>query len=339
MEKYMRRWRVEQFGKHNLKLESVPVPQPGRGEILVRVAAVSLNYRDKMNIDNGSGGAQVAPPFTPASDMAGEVVAVGEGAQRFAVGARVMSTFWGGWLDGDWPAHAVALGAPGPGMLSEYVLLPQDWAVASPAALSDAQASTLPCAGVTAWSALVEHGRLHAGQTVVLQGTGGVSLSGLQLAVAHGATAIVISGDDAKLERARALGAAHGINRHRLPGWDHAVREITGGRGADHVLEMVGGDNFQLSLQALKQGGRVSVIGMLGDARVSAPSVPLFLGRPTIQGIGVGHRRALEELAAAAAHPALKPAIEREYGFGELPQAIDHLERGPFGKLVVRLDR
>lgn len=339
MEKHMRRWRIEQFGKQNLRLETVPVPTPGRGEILVRVAVVALNYRDKMNIDNGSGGAQVAPPFTPASDMAGEVVALGEDARRFAVGARVMSTFWGGWLDGEWPSHAVALGAPGPGMLSEYVLLPEDWAVAAPAALSDAQASTLPCAGVTAWSALVEHGRLHAGQTVVLQGTGGVSLFGLQLAAAHGAQAIVISGDDAKLERAQALGAAHLINRRRTPRWDEAVREMTGGRGADHVLEMVGGDNFRLSLQALRQGGRVSVIGLLGDAEIHASSVPLFLGRPTIQGIGVGHRRALEELARAAGHAGLAPVIEREYGFGDLPQAIDHLERGPFGKLVLRLDR
>ncbi|MBV8626022.1 MAG: NAD(P)-dependent alcohol dehydrogenase [Herbaspirillum sp.] len=339
MQQQMRRWRLDRFGKQHLTMETVDIPRPGRGEILVRVAAVSLNYRDKMNIDSGSGGALVTPPLTPASDMAGEVVAVGEEVSRFAGGERVISTFWGGWIDGIWPEHAVALGAPGPGMLAEYVVLHQDWAVAAPAALDDVQASTLPCAGLTAWAALIEHGHLHAGQTVVVQGTGGVALFGLQLALAHGARTIVISGDDAKLERALALGATHGIHRLRQPEWHHVARELTQGRGVDHVLEIAGGDNLDRSLQALRQGGRVSLIGLLGEARVQAASPPLLLGRHVVQGIGVGHRRALEDLVRAADQLALAPVIDEQYGFAQLPQALDHLERGPFGKLVLRLDR
>ena len=156
MDHTMRRWHLGQFGKQHLQLQTVAILRPGPGQILVRVTAVALNYRDKMNIDNGTGGAQVQPPFTPASDMAGEVVAVGDGVQRFIAGQRVISTFWGGWLDGPWPQGTLALGAPGPGMLAEYVLLQEDWAVAAPLHLTDAQASTLPCAGLTAWTALVD---------------------------------------------------------------------------------------------------------------------------------------------------------------------------------------
>lgn len=339
MDKTMRRWHLGQFGKQHLQLQTLPVPSPAPGQILVRVAAVALNYRDKMNIDNGTGGAQVRPPFTPASDMAGQVMAVGEGVRRFTTGQRVISTFWGGWLDGPCPDTAVALGAPGPGMLAEYVLLHEDWAVAAPAYLSDAQASTLPCAGLTAWTALVEHGHLHAGQMVVVQGTGGVALFGLQLAAAHGARTIVISADAGKLERVRALGATHGLLRAQHPEWHQEVRALTDGRGADHVLELVGGENVERSLQALKQGGRLSLIGLLGDARLQASSFPLLLGRHVIQGIGVGHRRALEDLVRAVDHLRLAPVVEQEYRFEQLPEALAHLERGAFGKVVVRADR
>ncbi|WP_083893441.1 zinc-dependent alcohol dehydrogenase family protein [Herbaspirillum sp. B65] len=338
MDQTMRRWRLHQFGKQHLQLETLPIEQPAPGQILVRVRAVALNYRDKMNIDSGSGGPQVQLPFTPASDMAGEVVAVGAGVRRFAPGARVISTFWGGWLDGHWPPQALALGAPGPGMLAQYVLLDEDWAVAAPLTLSDAQASTLPCAGLTAWTALIEHGQLRAGQTVVLQGTGGVALFGLQLAAAHGARTIVISGDAGKLERALAMGATHGILRSLHPQWQHQVREMTQGRGADHVLELVGGENVERSLQALTQGGRLSLIGLLGDMRLQASSIPLLLGRQSIQGIGVGHRRALEDLVRAVDQLGLVPMVEQEYGFAELPEALAHLERGAFGKVVVRVD-
>ena len=173
---------------------------------------------------------------------------------------------------------------------------------------------------------------------MVIQGTGGVSLFALQFAAAHGARVILISGDDDKLARAKELGATHAINRRKTPHWDMSVRDITGGRGADHVLEMVGGDNLLLSLRALKQAGRVSVIGTLGEAEIHSPSVPLFLGRPTIQGIGVGHRRALEDMIRAVDHLHLKPVVDKVYALAELPAALDHLERGPFGKLVVRMD-
>lgn len=338
MSNTMRQWRLPQFGRQHLKLEQVAIPTPGEDEILIKVAAAALNYRDKLNIEDGSGGLQITPPLVPASDLSGVVVAVGKRVNRFRTGDRVLGTFWVDWIDGPWPAHALTLGGPLTGALAEYVVLKQEWAVHAPTTLDDAHASTLPCAALSAWFALVEQGHLHAGQTVVIQGTGGVSLFALQFAAAHGARAILISGDDDKLERAKPLGATHVINRRKTLRWDIAVRDITGGRGADHVLEMVGGDNLLLSLQALKQAGRVSVIGTLGEAAIHSPSVPLFLGRPTIQGIGVGHRRALEDMIRAVDHLGLRPVLDQTYGLADLPAALDHLDRGPFGKLVVRMD-
>jgi len=338
MSNTMRQWRLPQFGRQHLQLAQVEIPTPGDDEILVKVAAAALNYRDKLNIEDGSGGLQITPPLVPASDLSGTVAAIGKRVTRFSTGERVLGTFWADWIDGPWPGHALTLGGPLTGTLAEYVVLKQEWVVHAAATLDDIHASTLPCAALSAWFALVEQGHLHAGQTVVIQGTGGVSLFGLQFAAAHGANVIVISGDDDKLERAKTLGATHAINRRKTPNWDVAVRDITAGRGADHVLEMVGGDNLLLSLRALKQAGRISVIGTLGEAEIHSPSVPLFLGRPTIQGIGVGHRRALEDMIRAVDHLGLTPVVDKVYALAELPAALDHLERGPFGKLVLRMD-
>ena len=330
----MKRWQMSRFGRDSLSLVETAVPRPGPGEILVRVGAVSLNYRDRLVAEDGMGMA-LDFPFTPGSDMAGTVAEAGEGVTRFAAGDRVIGTFWPGWIDGlaTWPR--AALGGPLPGVLSEYLLLPEDWAVAAPRTLDDAAASTLPCAGLTAWFALVETGRLSPGETVVVQGTGGVALFGLQLARAQGAAAIVVSGDAAKLERAGALGATHGIDRRATPGWGGAVRGLTGGRGADHVLELAGGDMAQTA-EALAQGGRVALIGLLDGLAFSAPTIPVMMKQAVIQGISVGHRRALEDLVRAVDRIGLEPVIGAEYGFAELPAALDHLDRGPFGKIVLR---
>lgn len=332
----MKRWELAQFGKHHLELVAAEIPTPGPGQILVRVKAVALNYRDLLMMADGMG-LPVALPFTPASDMAGEVVALGVGVSRFQAGDLVISTFFTGWLDGVAPSGISMLGGPGPGMLAEYVLLDQEWAVAAPASLTAAEASTLPCAGLTAWFAMNEVGTLRAGQTVVVHGTGGVALFGVQLAVAQGAEVIVVSGSDDKLAQAKALGVAHGINRRSTPDWAQAVLEFTGGRGADHVLELVGGANFGASLNALAQGGQVSVIGVLAGGEISSSVYPLLLKRITVQGIGVGHRRALEDLVRAVDQAGIKPVIEREYTLTELPAALEHLERGAFGKVVVRV--
>jgi NADPH:quinone reductase-like Zn-dependent oxidoreductase len=337
----MRLWTMNAVGRDNLRQDTAAVPSPARGEILVKVAAVSLNYRDKLVIETGMG-LPLTFPFVPASDMAGTVVELGEGTTRFKVGERVISTFRPGWIDG--PPSGTArvppyetLGGIHPGVLAEYVAFPEDWFSQAPKTLDDAEASTLPCAGLTAWFALVERGRLCPGQTVAVQGTGGVALFGLQIARAQGADAIVLSASKEKLARAKALGATHLIDRSQED-WVEAVYRITGDRGADHIVEIAGGANLGRSVEAVAVHGRISVIGVLEGFSFSGPSGPLLLKSPTIQGIGVGHRRALEDLVRAVDKIGLKPVIDHRYAFHELHAAFDHLDRGPFGKIVVRMD-
>lgn len=333
----MKKWSVESPGIQHLKLETVPVPTPGEHEVLVRVEAVSLNYRD-LGVVSGEDGAPMPFPCTPGSDLAGSVVAKGSRVTRVSEGARVIGTFWAGWRDGEWPPTARVLGGSLPGVLAQYVVLHEDWLVSAPSTLDAVQASTLPCAGLTAWFALVETGRLRAGQIVLVQGTGGVALFGLQLARAHGAKVIVTSGSEAKRRKAIELGASYTIDRSAHPQWDAQAREYTGGRGVDHIFELAGGDNLRTSLAALRQGGRISLIGVLGEPTMTFPSVPSFLTRPVIQGIGVGHRRALEDLVRAVDAIELKPVVDTTYSFEQLPDALAHLERGAFGKLVVKVN-
>lgn len=340
MAKTMRRWTMDAIGRARLTLESAPIPDPGPGEILVRVSAASLNYRDKLVIETGMG-LPLSFPFVPASDMAGVVVDAGAATSRFAAGDRVISTFAPGWIDGLNVGTArrppyVTLGGVKQGVLSEYVAFPEDWLVAAPQSLDDAEASTLPCAGLTAWFALVERGRLRAGETVLVHGTGGVAVFGLQIARTHGADVIVVSGGDDKLARAKRLGATHGVNR-KSSDWVAAVHELTNERGVDHILETVGGANLGRSIEAAAMGGRIAVIGVLDGFEVSGPVGPLMLKGLTIQGIGVGHRRALEDLVRAVDRSALKPVIDARYALAELPRALDHLDRGPFGKIVVEM--
>jgi NADPH:quinone reductase-like Zn-dependent oxidoreductase len=331
----MKNWQLSQFGALNLSLHEQALPALGAGEVLVQVQAVSLNYRDKLMIENGMG-MTLDMPFTPGSDMCGTVLAIGPGVTRWQAGDRVISTFWAGWVDGVCPAGIFALGGTGPGMLASHTVLNEQWLVAAPTSLTAAQASTLPCAGLTAWFGLVEAGAVHAGQTVLVHGTGGVALFGMQIALAHGAQVIVVSGNDDKLARCRAMGASHGIHRHTQADWPSAVRALTDGRGADHVLETVGGANLGLSMQALAQGGHISVIGTLEGGEVSSSVYPLLMGRATVQGIGIGHRRALQELVRAVDSTGLKPVIAAEYDYTALPEALAHLDSGPFGKVVLK---
>ncbi len=340
MAETVKRWTMDGLGRDRLKLESAPIPAPGPGEILAKVSAVSLNYRDKLAIETGMG-LTLNFPFTPASDMAGTVVAAGQGAARFEPGSRVITTFIPDWIDGPRPGGARvppyrSLGGSEPGVLADYVAFPEDWFSLAPESLDDAECSTLPCAGLTAWFALAETGRVRAGETVVVQGTGGVALFGLQIAKAHGATVIVTSGSDDKLARAKALGADHGVNR-LSENWVEAVHRLTGDRGADHVLDTVGGGNFGRSIEAAAVDGRVSVIGVLDGFTLSGPTGPLILKSVTAQGVSVGHRRALEDFVRAVDRLRLKPVIDRRYRFDELPAALDHLDRGPFGKIVLEL--
>lgn len=332
----MNRWEIPTLGLEHLVRRSVARPVPKAGEILVEVEAVSLNFRDGEVADNGMG-VDLAFPFTPASDMAGRVVALGEGVTRFAVGQRVISVCIAGWIDGapmSW-SDAPTQGGPLPGMLSQYVATPADWCVAAPASLTPAQASTLPIAALAAWMALVELGHVAAGQTVVVQGSGGVSLFALQFAAANGAHVIVTSSSDAKIARAIALGAHAGVNRIATPEWQDEVLTLTGGRGADHILEMAGGANVARSLTALVPGGRISVIGLLESDSFTVPILPLLGSRAVITGISVGPRRALEDMVRMIDRHHIKPVIDAVYPFAQVPQAFAHLRRGAFGKIVI----
>jgi NADPH:quinone reductase-like Zn-dependent oxidoreductase len=336
----MQRWEMDAIGRNRLTLKEAPIPEPEAGEVLVKVGAVSLNYRDKLVIESGMG-LPLAFPYTPGSDLAGTVQAVGDGVTRFAAGDRVISTYAPGWIDGAplgsgrVPPYRT-LGGVYPGVLAQYVAFPEDWFVRAPDSLDDVEGSTLPCAGLTAWFALVEKGSLHAGEIVLVEGTGGVALFGLQIAKAHGARAIVVSRSAEKLERARALGADHGIDRSSED-WVEAVYRLTADHGADHILELVGGAHLGKAVRAAAVGGRIYQIGGLEGFEVAASAGPLMLKNVTVQGIGVGHRRALEDLVSAVDRTGLKPVIDQRYTVADLPAALDHLDRGAFGKIVVEM--
>lgn len=330
----MQRWEYRPQ-ERGLLLCDVPIPEPGPREALVKVKAVSLNYRDAGLID----GAMDSGPdgvLVPGSDMSGEVVRLGPDAKRFSIGDRVISADTMNWIDGPAPPYETN-SFPLLGRLAEYICVPEDRLVAPPKSLTNVEASTLPVAGLTAWFALVELGHVRAGQTVVVQGTGGVALFAVQFAAAHGARVIVVTSSDEKIERARAVGASDGINRQIHPAWHERVLELTDGFGAHHVLEMSGGENLALSVVALALGGRISLVGLLGSSEIRAPIGPILFKRAQIVGIGVGHRRAQEDMVAAIDRLSLRPVIDRTYPFAQTPEAIAHLRRGPFGKVVVSM--
>ncbi|WP_213768892.1 NAD(P)-dependent alcohol dehydrogenase [Caballeronia sp. dw_19] len=337
----MKVWQLPAFGLNNLVMAERPVPVPGPGEVLIKVGAVSLNYRDKLVVNGQLLPEPPAMPFVPVSDMAGEVVEVGQQVSRFRAGDRVMGNFWTQWIDGEPPQamlkHGLSLGGPLPGMLAQYVVLTEEVAVATPAPLSDEQAATLPVAALTAWFALVEAGRLGEGQTVLVQGTGGVSLFGMQIAHALGARVIVTSHSDEKLEHAKALGAWGGINTSEYPAWGEIANKLTAGEGVSHVLEMIGGDNLGQSIEALGAAGRIFQIGFLGDKEVRLPALSLMLRRATLQGVSVGHRRAFEDMNRAIDRHGIKPVIDSVFAFAEVRAAFDRLEQGPFGKVEIQV--
>jgi NADPH:quinone reductase-like Zn-dependent oxidoreductase len=330
------RWEIAALGLSNLALRSVPRPTPGPAEVLVQVDAVALNYRDREVAENGMG-VPLVFPFVPTSDTVGRVVEAGEGVTRFKVGDRVISVCITGWVDGapkSW-ADAPTQGGPIQGMLAQYVATPADWCVRAPNTLKPIEASTLPTAALTAWMALFENGKLRPGQTVVVQGTGGVSLFAVQLAAAAGAHVIVTSSGEDKITRAIRLGASDSINRRSTTEWQQEVLRLTGGRGADHILEMAGGANLARSLKAVVPGGHIWLIGLLEADHITAPILPLLGSRASIVGISVGHRRGLEDLVRMVDYTKLKPVIDAIYPFSQVPESFAHLQRGAFGKIVI----
>ena len=314
-----------------------PSPAPGPGEVLVRVRASSLNYRDLMTLLDPESRA-IPYPRIPNSDGAGEVLAVGPGGARFAPGDRVAGTFFQRWDCGPITAEAMAsaLGGAQDGVLAEEVVLAERGLVPIPAHLSFEEAATLPCAAVTAWHALIEKGGLRAGETVLVLGTGGVSIFALQLAALHGARPIVISSSDAKLERARGLGACQTVNYRTTPDWDRAVLDLTDGVGVDHVVEVGGAGTLERSMAACRIAGHIALIGVLTGGQINP--IPIMRKSLSVHGIYVGSRTMFEAMNRAIAAAGLRPVIDRQFSFGDARAAFHHMQAaGHFGKIVVTL--
>ncbi len=330
----------EKFGLDSLKPTTLPDPTPGSGEVVVRVRAASLNYRDLMMV-TGLYNPKQPLPLIPLSNGAGEVAAVGEGVTRVKVGDRVAGIFTQAYLDGAYDPNywrTSTLGGPLPGMLAEYALLSEEGVVPIPEHLSFEEAATLPCAAVTAWNGLFVAGNLKAGETVLVQGTGGVSLFALQFARMAGAEVIATSSSDAKLARALELGASHSVNYKTTPEWGNAVRELTGKVGVDHVIEVGGAGTLPQSFQAVRDGGHIAVIGVLA---AGAPDInPTWVLRKALRltGILVGSRKMFQDMNRAIALNGLRPIIDRVFEFDQAPEALAHLQSGShFGKVVIRI--
>jgi NADPH:quinone reductase-like Zn-dependent oxidoreductase len=335
----MKAWIIDgKLGLDALKLVEREAPRPGRGEVLVRVRAASLNYRDLMVV-SGLYNPSLPLPFIPVSDGAGEVAAIGEGVTRVKVGDRVVGAFSQRWLGGRPTRDAVGstLGSPRPGVLAEYAIFDEGGAVRFPEHLSFEEASTLPIAGVTAWHALFVDAPVRPGDSVLVQGTGGVAVFAIQLARAAGARVIVISSSDEKLARAKEIGAHELVNYNETPAWDERVLELTGGAGVDLVVDVAGGDALARSINAVRMGGQVSLVGLLAGTTANVPVVPLLQKRVRLQGIQVGSRELFEDLNRAIERQRLRPVIDRVYPFEEAAQAIAALKGGGsyVGKLVI----
>lgn len=335
----MKAWLLRDFGLDNLQLEEVPTPVPQPGELLVKVGAVSLNYRDKAIVDGIYEPHLVPKPLIPVSDAVGTVVAVGEGVSRFSVGDRVNSHFYSRWLDGepgpDEPAYC--FGSPLPGGLAEYMIIHEESAALAPSGMSDEEAATLPIAALTAWYSLMDVGNLQPGQTVLVQGTGGVSIFATQIAAAYGARVIATSSSDANLEKVKALGASEGINYRTHPDWEQKVLELTGGKGVDVTVDVAGGEGLNQSVLATKAAGVIAQVGFLSGQTTQLELMPVIFRQTTIRGIAVAPRSSFDRMNPFLDKQGIKPVIDKVYAFEEAVQAYEHLARGAFGKLVIKV--
>lgn len=326
------------FGLDSLTLTERPEPNPGYGQILIKLRAVSLNYRDLMVV-KGLYNPKLPIPLIPFSDGVGEVVAVGEGVTRVKNGDRVAGIFFQKWFAGELTAQKAesALGGAIDGMLAEYVVLHEDGVVHVPEHLTDEQAASLPCAAVTAWNALFVSGGVKAGDTVLVQGTGGVSIFALQFALLAGARVIATSSSDEKLERVRQLGATETINYKQNPQWGKQVRELGADIGVDYVVEVGGAGTLSESLRAVRYGGQISLIGVLTGGSGEIATASILMKNVRVQGIYVGSRSMFEAMNRAIALHKLQPVVDRVFGFHEAPEALKYMESGShFGKICIR---
>lgn len=336
----MRAYEVREFGVEHLVETQREEPRPAAREAVVKFHAASLNYRDLMFV-KGAYNPRARLPAVPLSDGAGEVVAVGGEVTRWKVGDRVCPIFSQGWIEGPPTAQKgrTALGAGGgqyEGVLREYGAFDEQGLVAIPDHLSYEEAATLPCAAVTAWRALVNSGNLKAGDTVLTLGTGGVSVFALQFAKMHGARVIATSSSDEKLSRAATLGADATINYRTTPEWDKEVLKLTGGLGVDHVIEVGGAGTLSKSLNAVRVGGHVCLIGVLASGGDFDPRL-ILMKSVRVQGVFVGSRLMFEEMNRAVEVNRMRPVVDQTFAFGEAREALRHMESGAhFGKIVIK---
>jgi len=329
----------DDWGFDHLQPGTRPDPRPEPGQVLLRMKAASLNFRDLVVPNRGYGAFTGTLPRVAIADGVGEVIEAGAGVARVKVGDRVCPCFNQAWIGGEPDLERLTrtLGGPIDGTMAELMCLPAEGVVRVPAYLTDEQAATLPCAALTAWSALVTYDRLGPGARVLVQGTGGVALFALAFAKLAGCHVTVISSSDDKLARAKALGADAGINYTTTPEWAKATREITGGRGYDHIVELGGEKTLPQSLRAIRPGGTISMIGLLSGSTLSAPLGLVVTRQVRLQGITVGSRDGFEAMMRALEQHHLVPVVDRVFAFEELKEAMEALKRGAhFGKICIR---
>ncbi len=334
----MKAFEIQEFGIDKLALVERAKPTPGPGQALVRMRAASLNYRDFMMVI-GAYNPRLKRPMVPLSDGVGVVEEVGAGVTRVKQGDRVAGCFFQKWIEGP-PTREksnTALGGSIDGVAAEYVVFSEDGLVQVPASLSDEQAAALPCAGVTAWHALFGHAPAVPGDTVLLQGTGGVSIFALQFALLAGMRTIITSSSDEKLAHARQLGAHETINYKTTPNWDEPARKLTGGAGVDHVIEVGGTDTLARSIKALRVHGAISVIGVLSGADAGIAPVSVLVSCARIQGIFVGSRHMFEQMNRAIEFHKVKPVIDKTFDWTDLKNALLYMEsQKHFGKICLK---
>jgi NADPH:quinone reductase-like Zn-dependent oxidoreductase len=334
----MKTYEIQQFGIENLAIVDREMPIPTATQVLVKFHANSLNYRDLMMI-NGWYNPRLKMPLVPFSDGAGEVVEVGENVTQFKIGDRVCPIFMQNWIDGEIDSTKTrgTLGGDVDGCLREFGAFNENALVHIPLYLTTEEASTLPCAAVTAWNALIVSGKLKKDDFVLLQGTGGVSIFALQFAKIFGAKVIIISSSDEKLERAKQLGADFTINYKEREDWDKAVMEITEKRGVDHVVEVGGAGTIQRSANAVKIGGHIAVIGVLANKGEFNPTT-ILMKAIKMHGIFVGSREMFESMNNCISENNLQPIVDKTFAFDEAKEALKTMESAShFGKIVVKI--
>ena len=336
----MKTLEIPAFGLENLRITEREIPVPKKGEVLVKIKAVSLNYRDYLTV-TGKYNPKYFLPLVPGSDCAGEVVEVGEGVSEWKLGSRVMGNFAQSWITGTPDFRSLrksTLGGPADGTFTEYRIFPETGLVGTPQELSDEEAATLPCAALTAWSALFVETKIKPGDIIVVQGTGGVSIAALQFAKMAGATVIVTSSSDEKLQRAKSLGADYLINYKTKPNWGKEVRKITGMNGADHIIEVGGPGTLEESMTAVRLFGHISLIGVLAGYDANINLTPVLMGNIRIQGVLVGSRTSFEDMCRAVSAHKIKPVIDKIYPFEEYSKAFGELKAGShFGKVCMKI--